>query len=316
MPRIAVLADIHANLPALDAVIADIAAQSVDEVIVAGDLVGRGPLGSAVVRRIAGLGWKCVRGNHEDYLLDLRAGRTPRGWRGDPAWAGARWMAEELAADDAAFLATLPPALVAAQSAEVRVVHGTPASNREGVGPWTSDEDLARIVEGVAEPVLVCAHTHRPLVRRIDRWLVVNTGSVGLPFNGDPRAQYVVLDGDDGGTSGAARIAADGWRVEHRAVEYDRAGMRRIYRESGFLEAGGVTSALLAIELETARSVLVPYLVWAEKRDEPAGWTSMWAFLDEAGWTEIARAAGLGGRNADQNTPRVDATGLVGRSDL
>lgn len=293
MPRIAILADIHANPPALDAVIADIAAQAVDEVIVAGDLVGRGPRGSAVVRRVAGLGWRCVRGNHEDYLLDLRAGRTPHGWRGDPAWAGARWMAEELSADDAAFLAALPPALVAARSGDVRVVHGTPASNREGIGPWTSDEDLARIVAAVEEPVLVCAHTHRPLARRIGRSLVVNTGSVGLPFNGDWRAQYVVLDGGDGGSARGRPIGADGWRVEHRTVEYDRAAMRRIYRESGFLAAGGVTSALLALELETARSVLVPYLVWAEKREEPAGWPSLWAFLDETGWLETARAAGI-----------------------
>lgn len=294
MPRIAVLADIHANLPALDAVIADIASQAVDEVIVAGDLVGRGPLGSAVVRRIVALGWACVRGNHEDYLLDLRAGRAPLGWRGDPAWAGARWMAEELSADDAAFLASLPPSVVAARSTEVRVVHGTPASNREGVGPWTSDEDLGRIVADVREPVLVCAHTHRPLVRRIGRWLVVNTGSVGLPFNGDPRAQYVVLEGQDGAPPGGPHRGAEGWTVEHRAVEYDRATIRRAYGESGFLAAGGVTSALLALELETARSVLVPYLVWSEKQDAPPGWPSMWLFLDEAGWSDAARAAGIG----------------------
>ncbi len=72
MHKIAVLADIHGNLPALEAVLADIDAQRPDEVLVGGDLVGRGPQGSAVVRCIRERGWRAVRGNHEDYLLGFR----------------------------------------------------------------------------------------------------------------------------------------------------------------------------------------------------------------------------------------------------
>lgn len=300
MTRLAVLADIHGNLPALEAVVADIAAQAVDEVVVAGDLVGRGPQGGGVVRRIAALGWAAVRGNHEDYLLDIRAGRVPAGWRGDPAWAGARWMADELGDDGAAFVAALPLARVAATAAAVRIVHGTPASNREGFGPWTDDATLERIVAEVAEPVLVGAHTHRPLVRDLGHHLVVNTGSVGLPFNGDPRAQYAVLSDD--------AVSGTGWRAEHRAVAYDRAAIRRIYRDSGFMAAGGVTSALLAVELETARSVLVPYLGYVEDRGEAPGWSSLWAFLGDAGWVAAAAAAGIRREDGHEPGPRLDAT--------
>lgn len=303
MTRIAVLADIHGNLPALEAVVADVARQAVDEVVVAGDLVGRGPQGSAVVRRVAGLGWASVRGNHEDYLLDIRAGRVPSGWGGDPAWAGARWMAQELGDDDAAFIAALPLQRVAATAAAVRIVHGTPASNREGIGPWTDDATLARILAGVAEPVLVCAHTHRPLVRALGPRLVVNSGSVGLPFNGDVRAQYVVLSDD-----GPAGRDGSGWRAEHRSVDYDRGALRRVYRESGFLEAGGVTSALLAIELETARSVLVPYLAYVEDRGEAPGWPSVWAFLADAGWLDAAAAAGIRREGEGEPIVRLDPT--------
>jgi putative phosphoesterase len=298
MPRIAVLADIHANVPALDAVIADIAAQHIDEVVVAGDLVGRGPLGSTVVRRIQALGWACVRGNHEDYLLDFRAGRVPEGWRGDPAWAGARWMAEELSEADAAFLDALPATHTPRLGSDIRIVHGTPASNREGIGPWTTDAQLAGILAEIEEPVLVCAHTHRPLIRPFGARLVVNTGSVGLPFNGDPRAQYVILDAESDAGDDAIR-----WHAEHRYVAYDREQVRRIYRDTGFLEAGGIVSALLALEIETARSVLVPYLVWIEKREESPGWSTWSSFLDEAGWTETARAAGI-------HAPRSSANGV------
>lgn len=300
MPRLAILADIHSNLPALEAVIADIGSQAVDEVIVAGDLVGRGPQGSGVVRRIAELGWACVKGNHEDYLLDLRSdlgsGRLPDGWRSanDSAWACARWMADELSAADATFIDALPPSLVPRTARDVRVVHGTPASNREGIGPWTPDAQLAEIVASVDEAVLVCAHTHRPLVREIGGTLVVNTGSVGLPFTGDPRAQYALLTADAPPDASLTDDPARGrWHVEHRSVDYDRALTRRAYLETGFLAAGGVVSALLAVELETARSVLVPYLAWVEKRGNVPGWASMWSFLDEAGWGDTARAAGL-----------------------
>lgn len=71
MKRIAILADIHANVPALTAVIRDIDQQHIDEVLVGGDLVGRGPQGTAIVEVIASKGWDCIRGNHEDYTLNF-----------------------------------------------------------------------------------------------------------------------------------------------------------------------------------------------------------------------------------------------------
>ncbi len=74
MARIAVIADIHGNMPALEAVISDLADQAVDEVLVGGDLVGRGPEGSRVVKRVRELGWPAIGGNHEDYLLAFRRG--------------------------------------------------------------------------------------------------------------------------------------------------------------------------------------------------------------------------------------------------
>ena len=79
--RIAILADIHANMPAFEAVIADIEQQSPDEIIIAGDLVGRGPQGSAVVERVIELGWPSVRGNHEDYLINFFHERIPSEWK-------------------------------------------------------------------------------------------------------------------------------------------------------------------------------------------------------------------------------------------
>ena len=256
MPRIAILADIHGNRAALDAVTADVETQGVDEVLVAGDLVGRGPEGTHVVEHVVARGWRSLRGNHEDYVLNFKRGAVPPSWLSLDRWAASRFMGDELTDHAADWIDALPPALVAETAPEVRVVHGSPNSYHEGLGPWTADEDLQRHLDALDETVLVCAHTHRPMRRRVGEGLVVNTGSVGLPFNGDPRAQYVILDD-----------ASGRWRAHHRAIAYDRELTRAAYRRTGFLEVGDSTAALLLCELDRATSFLVPFLKWADRLD-------------------------------------------------
>lgn len=264
MTRIAIFADVHGNVPALEAVLADIAGQGVDEVLVAGDLVGRGPQGSRVARRIRELGFPTIGGNHEDYMLDFRRGEVPAEWIEADEWAASRWMAAELSEDDAAYLAALPFSLV---RPGLRLVHGTPRSKREGIGPWTSDEKLEAHLGEVPEPMLVCAHTHRPLVRELTAGTVVNVGSVGLPFNGDRRAQYAIFT-RAGGAGGAADSDVR-WQVEFRQVGYDLDRIFAIYESSGFLAHGGITARLLRLELEHARPLLVPFLQWTRARGVP-----------------------------------------------
>ncbi len=251
MTRLAVIADIHGNMPAFEAVISDLAAQAVDEVLVAGDLVGRGPEGSRVVRRVCELGWSAIGGNHEDYLLTFRRREVPSDWLRAREWAAARWMAAELDDESAAWLEKLPFSI---GRPNLRVVHGTPQTDREGIGPWTGDEEIAEHLASVEERVLVCAHTHRPLIHESDAGLVVNVGAVGLPFNRDHRAQYAIF------TAGGRH----GWQVELRQVAYDLERIFEIYESSGFLAAGGVTSRLLRMELEHASPILVPFLEWAK----------------------------------------------------
>lgn len=251
MPRIAIFSDIHGNVPALEAVLEDIAAQDVDEVLVGGDLVGRGPEGSRVIKRLRSLSFPTIGGNHEEYLLIFRRGEIPDDWRTTDEWAASRWMAEELDDDDVAYISALPFSLA---RPDLRLVHGSPSSNREGIGPWTGDDEMAGHLARIAEGVLVCAHTHRPLIRRTDRGQIVNVGSVGLPFNRDRRAQYAILfrDRDD-----------EPWQVELRQVTYDLEEIFAIYRRTGFLDQGGVTARLLWLELEHATPLLVPFLEWA-----------------------------------------------------
>jgi predicted phosphodiesterase len=284
MTRLAILADIHGNVAALEAVLDDLAAQRVDEVLVGGDLVGRGPEGSRVVRRIRALGFPAIGGNHEDYLLGFRRGAVPSEWYETEEWAASRWMAAELSEDDLAYAAALPFARV---RPGLRLVHGTPYSNREGIGPWTTDEQIAAHLAAVPEPVLVCAHTHRSLVRETAGGLVVNVGSVGLPFNDDQRAQYAILHRDGAG---------DRWRAELRQVPYDLERTLAVYEASGFLAHGGITARLLRLELLHARPLLVPFLSHARARGVTPVEADIEPFLRDHPHNEPPRRASGAGR--------------------
>ncbi len=250
---IAVLADVHGNMPALEAVLADIDCQHPDEILVGGDLVGRGPEGSRVVATIREAGWPTIRGNHEDYLLEFRRHRVPEHWLRQQRWAAARWMAAELSSDDVDWIERLPTSLRSAAEPGLLLVHGTPESANAGLGPWTGDDELRRHLTAVDAEILICGHTHRPMDRRLPEGRVVNVGSVGLPFNRDPRAQYALF-----------HRQGDGWRVEARQVEYDRREIFEIYDRTGFLVEGGVTAELLRTELEESTAYLVAFLRWAE----------------------------------------------------
>ena len=269
MTRIAVLADVHGNLPALDAVIDDLSSQQPDEVLVGGDLVGRGPCGKQVVRRVTEKGWRSVRGNHEDYLLAFRHERVKSHWLTAPEWKAARWMAAELDDAAAATIERLPLTLTSQLAPQLRVVHGTPRSNAEGIGPWTSRLQVEAHFSAIVEDVLVCGHTHRPLECRLPTGLVVNVGAVGLPFNRDRRAQYAVfqLDGEVP-------------RVEFRQVEYDLDQTAKDYETSGFLRHGGATARLLLLELKRAAPYLVPFIEWARARGVSPLESEVEAFLE------------------------------------
>lgn len=250
--RIAVIADIHGNLPALRAVIRDLEETRPEEILVAGDLVGRGPQGSAAIAEVRARGWATLRGNHEDYLMAFRRREVPEDWWLQEEWAASRWMAAELSAEDERFIESLPSALRPVATPDLLVVHGSPRSNREGLGPWTSDAKLTRHLEAIGAANLVCGHTHRPMVRRLAAGTVVNPGAVGLPFNGDSRAQYAILE-----------HSPEGWSYDLRQVDYDRGELLEIYDTSGFSRSGGVTVELLRLEIQHALPFLVPFQKWA-----------------------------------------------------
>lgn len=254
MMRVAILGDIHGNLPALEAVIADLGPLAPDLVIVDGDIVNRGPQSRECVQAIQAQGWLAVYGNHEDYVLAFDEGRAPYEWYSD-WWLPVRRVAEELSADEMAYLRALPRYYVLREPGlpAIRIVHGSPRALNDGLGFWMTDEELCAAIGCVPEPVVVGAHTHRPFDRRVaPRW-ALNCGAVGAPYNGDPAAQYLLL---------TSRDAA--WEADFRGVPYDRAPLYVAWDRAGYMEH--VIAQVFRYEIETATYHLESYLEFCQAR--------------------------------------------------
>ena len=187
--RVGVISDVHGNLPALAAVLADIRRESVDAVVSCGD-VAAGPLPGPTLEllRDQELPIHNVCGNADRGMVDgfdQRAGAAPE----DDRWAGS-----QIDAGQRDFLAAFVPALSLEVDGlgPVRFCHGTPRRDDEIVLQTSSADRFRRVLVGVTERTVVCGHTHMQFDRRVDHWRVVNVGSVGMPY-GDPGAYWALL---------------------------------------------------------------------------------------------------------------------------
>ena len=211
--RIAILSDVHGNLVALRAVLADLDAIGVDQIVVAGDMVGFGPNPDAVVDLLIQRDARMIRGNHEkDYVALYGTSEMPASWLTDPRIRSMCWSMEKLGPSRRAFLAGLPDRLDLDDA--TLVVHGSPRHVRDAVLPWTPDHELEAMFAGDPSRLAFMGHTHRPVIRDIRTRRLVNAGSVGLPIDGDPRASFVVAWRRQNGEPGD-------WQVEPRRAAYD-----------------------------------------------------------------------------------------------
>ncbi|MCW8918486.1 MAG: metallophosphatase family protein [Gammaproteobacteria bacterium] len=248
--KIAVLSDIHGNLPALEAVLEDLARWRPDEVIVNGDLVNRGPLSLEVLELLQREqpGARFLRGNHENWLVRISSSSPKREsptheidrfahfalrQLGKRIEAVARW-------EDHLDLTDL-------EGGSLHVTHGSRLGDRHGISPETEGEEL---IERLGDPrdLFVCSHTHRAFQRRHQGNLVMNTGSVGQPFDNDERAAYARLEFSHGR-----------WQVAGQRVAYDREWAIADFTQSGFLEQGGALTRVIFREFVEARVHVGPW---------------------------------------------------------
>jgi putative phosphoesterase len=189
---VAVLSDIHGVLPALDAVLAEPLVRAADRLVLTGDIAA-GPQPVEVLDRLLGLGDRVtwVRGNADRDLVELAGGLALD--LDDPISA---WAAHQLTAEHVALLASLPHPVTLDVDGFGRVLfcHGSPRDDNEVV---LVDTRLSRWAESLADvdddiATIVCGHTHMPFVRLAHGRLIVNPGSVGMPY-GRPGAHWALL---------------------------------------------------------------------------------------------------------------------------
>lgn len=189
---VAVLSDIHGVLPVLDAVLAEPAVMEADLIVVTGDHAS-GPQPTQVLDRLVSLGERVllVRGNADRELVSLTRGETI-----EIPEEVVPWAAAQLSSDHIALLADLPhPVTVDVEGfGSVLFCHGTPRDDEEVVLVDSSLERWAEVFRELPEEVqtVVCGHTHMPFIRLVDRRLVVNPGSIGMPY-GRPGGSWALL---------------------------------------------------------------------------------------------------------------------------
>ncbi|WP_299235118.1 metallophosphoesterase family protein [Natronomonas sp.] len=204
--KIGIVSDVHANLPALEAVLEDL--PPVDRVVCAGDVVGYNPWPAACVERIRSVAAVTVQGNHDRTLDDTRQYA-----HNEMAHAGLEHAVAELSEEQREWLRTRPERTDIAGGA-YRMVHSHPDPGRRDAYVYPeSFPDLEPYLEGYDG--LVLGHTHVQHEQRVDGRTVLNPGSVGQPRDGDPRAAYAVLNTETGAVS-LRRTAYDVERVCER----------------------------------------------------------------------------------------------------
>jgi putative phosphoesterase len=208
--RIAVVSDIHGNLTAFEAVLADLHKTSPDLIFHGGDLPDAGSSPVEIVDRIRQLGWQGVRGNSDemlatpDSLKEFAAKRPPQMQH---LFAVVEEMAartrEMLGEDRLEWLRHLP--LVQTHN-PVALVHASPESAWRSPTQDAGDAELESVYKPLGQPIAVYGHIHQPYIRNVSGMIVANTGSVSLSYDGDRRASYLLLDDS---------------KAEIRRVEYD-----------------------------------------------------------------------------------------------
>jgi predicted phosphodiesterase len=215
MTRVALLSDIHGNLLALDAVLADMALGGpFEHIVVAGDLVWSGPWPAEVVDRVQALGATVIQGNTDAFFARTPVD-TPPGKRADRFDEHLSWMRERLGVSRVRYLAGLPFSyrISPATGHDLLIVHANPADQEHDLRPTLKESELDALLllDGDAPDwkALAFGHIHTPYQRIWRDRLLVDVASVGLPMDGDARAAYAILTWN-----------GNAWTAEHHRVAY------------------------------------------------------------------------------------------------
>lgn len=195
--KIAALYGIHANLPALNAVLSELSIINPDLIVIGGDIVA-GPMPVQTLERLfqIDIPIEYIRGNNDRYVVMASEGMPFRPDLSQKFRDRIEWVAQQLSQTHIEFLAQLPETFSYAIDdyiGEVLFCHATPESDEEIFTLHTSQQELEQIFYGVHHKFVICGHTHVQFERMVGTTRIVNAGSIGMPFEGQPGAYWLLM---------------------------------------------------------------------------------------------------------------------------
>jgi predicted phosphodiesterase len=248
--RLAILADVHGNLQALEAVLEHAQKQKVDEIIIAGDLINYLADSRACWDLAKSLNLPVIRGNHERYIFHYNTPFALPEWSSEN-FKSLPWHVNQFTEAERQAMSELPLHL---HFDNLLVTHATYRADNETFSSDTPAETLEDMFAGSPERFIVRGHNHRFFTVRFKDRIIESLGSTGLPLDGTPEAKYAV-----------AEQHGDNWHFSRQAVSYDLAGAIKRFETSGLLGAGGPIAKIAIKELQTSRDYLVRFVTEQDK---------------------------------------------------
>lgn len=253
--RLAVLADVHGNLQALEAVLEHAQKQNVDQIIIAGDLINYLADSRACWDLVKSLNSPVIRGNHERYVFHYDTPFAKPDWYKEQ-FKGLKWVVEQFSDAEREEMAALPFSL---RFDDLLIVHASFRDDYDTIHPETPTSKLQEMFAGSSEAFILRGHNHRSFSVRFNGRFVESLGSAGLPLDGTPEAKYVI-----------AEKRGKDWHFSRQQVAYDKEKAVRRLSETGYLEAGGPIAKIALKELQTSKDYIVrfwnEYEKWSQHR--------------------------------------------------
>jgi putative phosphoesterase len=226
--QVALIGDVHGNLPALEAVLGHARKHGVALIWCVGDLVGYGPYPDEVIKRLRDENCLGISGNYDQKVLQVKSKKEK--WRKSKRpekLLAFDWAYDHTSPEARQYLAALPPERrFSVHGKRILLTHGSPDSNEEPLSAETPLSRLQELARKASADLVISGHSHQAFTRTVEGVLFINTGSVGRPDDGDPRACYAIL-----------KLTPDSVEVRHYRVKYDTALIAAAVREQGLPES-------------------------------------------------------------------------------
>jgi putative phosphoesterase len=268
--KIAVLADIHGNLPALKAVLEEIENENINILLVAGDILG-GPFPVEVIRILHDLNAKMIKGNYEDYLLKIFLNPSDSKWYKTKQWSPIYWVYKRLNHYWLEFINSLPKKKIISSpnKDEILMVHRIYKNMlpTDDSGVLVADKYkkiLDDYTKSLDQSVLIYAHNHVQSIDKVNGCLALNPGSIGFPLNGTIGAQYMIMNWEK-----------NEWIAKMRTVNYCIDDFHNAFIESSYLEEGGPIARLNLISILTGKAPVGEFFKFVYSLAREKGYSDM-----------------------------------------